>query len=93
MFVEFHYVFNARIQKKISRGGGVSDKYLWLPVGGRLLRPILVIILRKFKKFEILMGPPSAPDPGMYIYFNYFNTGFIGKRLLYLGVEDFIFHA
>lgn len=39
------------------------------------------------------MGPPSAPDPGMYIYFNYFNTGFIGKRLLYLGVEDFIFHA
>lgn len=61
MFVEFHYVFNARIQKKKFQGGGGSDKYLWLPVGERLLRPILVILLRKFKKFEILMGPPPPP--------------------------------
>lgn len=45
-------------KKKKFQGGGGSDKYLWLPVGGRLLRPILVILLRKFKKFEILMGPP-----------------------------------
>lgn len=83
-----HFMLGSRI---FFGGGG----FRWISViaGGRGVNQGLfwVILLRKFEKFEIYRGP--LPLIRACIYFNYFNTGFIGKRFLYLGFEAFIFHS